>query len=339
MLGRVRRLAIRSSRRILAGVSKKSHVADGTIVLWSNFQPPPYGGANQFLLALKKALENRGYTVLKNDWQTPAEAHIFNAMSFDYSHLAQLRKLHPKAVFVHRIDGPMSRYRGTDPSENDDIIFGINEAMDATVFQSAYSLCGCRALGYQAVSPSIVRNAVDPELFHSKDRPERRENKKIRLLSTSWSDNPKKGRDIFAALDRTLDFDRYEYRFLGRCEGKFDNIQVVPPQPSEQVAQALRTADIFVFASAFESASNALIEALACGTPVVYLDSGGNREIVGPAGLAFKEASEIPKLLDTMAGNLDLFRQSISIPSINEIAGNYLTVIDSVRKPCAATSS
>lgn len=330
-LGRARRFALRGSRRLVS-VVRRSMPDCRTVIFWSNFRPPPYGGANQFLLALEKALARRGYTVLRNDWKTAAGAHLFNSMSFDYANLKQLRRLNPNAVFVQRVDGPISRYRGTDPNANDDIVFGINKLMDATVFQSAYSLCGCAELGYTPVAPSIVRNAVDPEIFHANGRSRCRKQGKIQLLSTSWSDNPRKGRDIFVALDQALDYDRYEYRFIGRCATNFKNIVSIDPMPSGQIADALREADIYIFASAFESASNALTEALACGTPVIYLDSGGNREIVGPSGLAFQHHREIPALLDRMAGNLGLFRDSISIPSIDEIAANYVDVIKDARR-------
>lgn len=333
--GRVRRLAIRGSRRLISSVRQGS-VDDGTIVFWSNFRPPPYGGANQFLLALEKALERRGYNVLRNDWRSPAGAHLFNSMSFDYTHIQQLRMLQPDAVFVQRVDGPISRYRGTDPAANDDIVFGINKLMNATVFQSAYSLCGCAELGYRPVLPSIVRNSVDPDIFHPGAGRERCSEVSIKegpikIVSTSWSDNPRKGRDIFAALDRLIDFARYDYRFIGRCEVDLSHITKFEPMPSERIADELRRADIFIFASAHESASNALTEALACGTPVIYLDSGGNREIVGAGGLAFRDATEVPLLLDRMAANLSLFRDSISVPSIDEIAANYIAVIENAR--------
>src|SRR5690606_38611864 len=128
--------------------------------------------------------------------------------------------------------------------------FGINRLMDATVFQSAYSLCGCAELGYRPVLPSIVRNSVDPDIFHPKSRRQRGSDESIRLVSTSWSDNPRKGRDAFVTFDRLIDFTRYEYRFIGRCGADFDNIRKVEPMSSERIADELRSADIFIFASA-----------------------------------------------------------------------------------------
>ena len=52
----------------------------------------------------------------------------------------------------------------------------------------------------------------------------------------------------------------------------------------ERVATLLNAADLFVLASRSEGWCNAIVEALACGCPVVATDVGGNREIVtGPA--------------------------------------------------------
>jgi len=49
---------------------------------------------------------------------------------------------------------------------------------------------------------------------------------------------------------------------------------------SDEVAQRLREADIFLHASHSEGISNAVLEAMACGLPVVCTDAGGMREAV-----------------------------------------------------------
>jgi glycosyltransferase involved in cell wall biosynthesis len=48
----------------------------------------------------------------------------------------------------------------------------------------------------------------------------------------------------------------------------------------QRVATLLNAADLFVLASRSEGWCNAIVEALACGCPVVVTDVGGNREIV-----------------------------------------------------------
>jgi glycosyltransferase involved in cell wall biosynthesis len=57
-----------------------------------------------------------------------------------------------------------------------------------------------------------------------------------------------------------------------------------------EVTEWLRAMDIFVLPSLSEALSNALMEAMACGCPVVASNVGGNPELVrnGETGLLFK---------------------------------------------------
>jgi colanic acid/amylovoran biosynthesis glycosyltransferase len=49
----------------------------------------------------------------------------------------------------------------------------------------------------------------------------------------------------------------------------------------EAIREVLRRSDIFLFSSLSEGISNAVLEAMACGVPVVTTDCGGMREVVG----------------------------------------------------------
>lgn len=86
-------------------------------------------------------------------------------------------------------------------------------------------------------------------------------------------------------------------------------------------------------ASEHEACSNALLEALSCGLPVLYLDDGANGELTRLGGLPFKQKEEALSQLDRIANNVDMFRRCIHVQSIEEIAGKYIelfkTVLDS----------
>ena len=47
------------------------------ISLWHEFHKPPYGGGNQFMLALKKGLEQRGVLVVTNTLSPKVDVHRF----------------------------------------------------------------------------------------------------------------------------------------------------------------------------------------------------------------------------------------------------------------------
>lgn len=71
--------------------------------------------------------------------------------------------------------------------------------------------------------------------------------------------------------------------------------------PSEQLRAPLSAADVFVLASRNEGWANVLLEAMACGLPVVATDVGGNREVVCDEALGrivpFGDAAELQQAL------------------------------------------
>ena len=105
-------------------------------------------------------------------------------------------------------------------------------------------------------------------------------------MATSWSDNPRKGADVLAWLDRHLDRDRFDLMFVGRLPARLEHIRTVGPLDSRALADVLRDADLYLAASRDDPCSNALLEALACGLPAAFRRSGGHPELVGDAGMA-----------------------------------------------------
>ena len=147
------------------------------------------------------------------------------------------------------------------------------------------------------------------------------------MVATSWSDNPRKGGDALAWLDRNLDHARYKVTFAGRAPGAFEHVRVVGPLDSEALADLLRTQDVYVAPSRDDPCSNALLEALACGLPAAYRDSGGHPELVGEGGLPFHDDEELGEVLERLVVELEERRAAISTRSIAWVADRYLEVL------------
>lgn len=62
--------------------------------------------------------------------------------------------------------------------------------------------------------------------------------------------------------------------------GLADHVRLAGPQPPEEVARWLAASDVFCLATSNEGRPNAVIEALACGVPVVTTRVGGNAELI-----------------------------------------------------------
>jgi len=303
-----------------------AHFNQADISIFHQFRPAPTGGGHQFMRALRDQFARMGLRVENNTISHTTRVCLFNSHNFDFDRLRQLRRAGCR--MVHRVDGPIDVYRGQDGGA-DRRIWQINQELaDTTIFQSNYSLQKHTELGLTFKSPSVIINAVDPQIFHPGERISFDRHRKIRLISSSWSDNPHKGGPIYKWIEENLDWNRFEYTFVGRASEQFEHIHQIPPQPSTQLANLLRQHDIYITASQHDPCSNALLEALSCGLPAIYLQSGGHPEIVGEAGLGFSDKEEILMLLDALVNEYQKRQAQISLLSLSEVANRYLTVME-----------
>jgi glycosyltransferase involved in cell wall biosynthesis len=278
------------------------------------------------MLALCKALRQRGVRIVENAFHPEIDVYLLNSIHFDVESFLSLSQKQ-KLPMVHRVDGPIYLIRGRD-RDLDEMIFEINaQFADYTIVQSTWTYERIIEMGYKPVNPVIVHNGVDPDIFESTGRISFDRERKVRLISSSWSENPRKGGPIYKWIEEHLDWDRFEYTFVGRASEPFARIHQIAPVPSERLADLLREHDIYITASANDPCSNALIEALACGLPALYLDDGGHPELVGYGGLGFKDVDDILSQLDALVENYALFQSLIQISSMEAVAEKYLKLL------------
>jgi glycosyltransferase involved in cell wall biosynthesis len=293
------------------------------LVIPYRFRRPPYGGSNQFLTALRGELSRRGLHVSDGRFGRTTRACLLHSYLVDVDRLAAA--IPQGCRVVHRVDGPIKLYRGTDDGADHEIA-EINSALArATVFQSQWSLEAHRELGIELRDPVVIPNAVDPSIFHPPT--ERSSAARVRVIATSWSDNPRKGAATFEALARASDPGRFEFTFVGRAPGSLDGVRQLAPLPSRELAVELRAHDVYVAPSVNEPCSNALLEALACGLPVLYRRSGSHAELVGEAGIGFDGDEDVAEQLSRLGAELEERRTAIRVTSLAEVADRYVEVL------------
>jgi glycosyltransferase involved in cell wall biosynthesis len=296
---------------------------DPDLAIVHRFRRGPYGGSNQFLTALRGELQARGLQVSDGAIGRRTRACLLHSYLVDID--AIRRSIHPDVRVVHRVDGPIELYRGRDDGADRKIV-EINRALAAaTIFQSHWSLEAHGERGLELREPAVIPNAVDPAIFFPpRERPRRA---RLRVIATSWSDNPRKGAGTFAALARAADPQRYEFTFVGRSSEPLDGVRSLAPLPSQQLAEELREHDLYVAPSLNEPCSNALLEGLSCLLPVLYRRSGSHAELVGDGGMGFDCDEDAPDQLDRLAQELDERRSAIRVPALAEVADRYLAVL------------
>ena len=321
-----------NARSLLSGLARRvrserdfhSSRSDGAdVAVFHEFHAPPYGGGNQFLLALVGELEGRGLAVETNRVSGQTPACLYNSFNFDFARLR--RFIRDDVRMVHRVDGPVGVYRGFDDG-TDRRIAKINELADVTILQSRFSLDKHVELGIELRNPIVVRNSVDPAIFHPSTQ-ERAPADRLRVITTSWSANPRKGAEILTWIDRNLDVDAFEVTFAGNTEQAFEHIRVVGALPSQPLADLLRAHDVYLATSRDDPCSNALLEGLACGLPAAFLRSGGHPELVGEGGIGFDEPDELPSVLTRLREELAERRARIHVPPLRDVADRYLDAL------------
>lgn len=284
------------------------------------FKDKPTGGGNQFLKPLKKYLYSMG---AYDENVATARVILFNSHQC-IGKVVKAKLNHPEKIFIHRIDGPMRLYNKMS-DKRDDIVFAANKYLaDATIFQSDWSRQQNHLLGLSKCRfETVVVNAPEPMIFNRRGKIPFSTQRRVRLIATSWSQNWKKGFDVYQWLDDNLDFDRYEMTFVGRSSVKFKNIRHISPVNSEQLSERLKNSDIFIIASQKDPCSNSLIEALHCGLPAIGLRDGGHPQIIGQGGETFSKPDEIPALLEKITKNYHKYQINIRNPSMEEVGKQY----------------
>ena len=280
----------------------------------------PTGGGNQFLKALKHQFTKKG---LYTEDPLHADIVLFNSHQ-NLGLVHQLREINLRAKFVHRLDGPMRLYNNMD-DQRDYMAYQMNsDYADAVIFQSEWSKQANIKLGLDisGKKDTVIHNAPDPGIFYPSDK--KQKNDKIRLIASSWSDNIRKGFLTYKYLDETLDFNKYEFFFMGRSPIAFKNIVSLGALTSQEVADELRKSDIFITASENDPCSNSLIEALSCGLPALALNSGGHPELVGQGGALFSKKEEIVNKLEDLCDNCINYQSNIKERTIEKVTDMYV---------------
>jgi glycosyltransferase involved in cell wall biosynthesis len=304
--------------------ARRQHV---DFAIFHEFAPSPSGGGNQSLRALMQEFVRRGVAVGVNMITPETRACLFNSFNFDAARLRILARRPEHVRMVHRVGAVTSLYRGQDDGTDAHVAELNREFADVTIAISYATIEMYRSIGIELVDPRVVYNPCDPGIFHPRGRISFERDRRTRIIACSWSPNPMKGGPTYHWLEENLDWDRYELTFVGNSSTEFSRLRHHQPMSSSELATLLRTQDIVLTATENDAYSNALVEALSCGLPAIYLDSGGSGEAVKEGGFAFRDKEEIPALLDRLVEEYELRQAAIALPTLEEIADAYLEIL------------
>jgi teichuronic acid biosynthesis glycosyltransferase TuaC len=151
-------------------------------------------------------------------------------------------------------------------------------------------------VGIEAEKVTVIRNGVDHSIFYPRDRAEARRRLGLasdsRIIITVGALVTVKGIDRLIDAMKLLSNESMKLYVIGEGPeraalesqiAKFeltDRVFLVGSRPQQDLAEWYSAADLFCLASSREGCPNVVIEAMACGTPVIAADVGGVRELI-----------------------------------------------------------
>ncbi|MEX2160728.1 MAG: glycosyltransferase family 4 protein [Anaerolineales bacterium] len=261
----------------------------------------PEGGGFYFLDHFASYLGEIGWDVtadLKGEYQVLFTNHWMTP----YRNIMQAIRRNPSVRIVQRIDGAAQNY-GRD-AEADLRQGRVNRIADLTIFQSEYARYSTREL-FPVISQDgpVIHNPVDLKMFSPEgDRQEF--HGKTRVACVTWSTNPYKGKKhVYEVAERNPAID---FVLCGSFEDapRLKNILRLGVLDRADLASALRSCQFMLTFSRNEACPNHVLEALACGLPVLFEDSGAMREVIGDCGL--------PVTVDSFARQVEALRPNLA---------------------------
>ena len=166
---------------------------------------------------------------------------------------------------------------------------------DGLIAVSAALKLALMGLGAAEERVEVLRNGVDTTLFHPLDRVAARGRLGLRrptLISVGLLVERKGHHRVIEAMRLLPDHDllilgeggeRARLEALIARHGLGDRVRLLGSRPHAELAWFYSAADALVLASSREGWANVLLEAMACGTPVVASPIPGNPEVVQSA--------------------------------------------------------
>jgi len=212
-------------------------------------------------------------------------------------------------------------------------------------------------LGVEAGKIAVIRNGVDRKVFYPRDRIEMRRklglDSESRIIITVGALVSLKGIDrLIDAMALMRDMNTKLY-VIGEgpqrdalqsriaSHGLADRVFLTGERPQSELAEWHSAADLFCLASHREGCPNVVIEAMACGLPVVASDVGGIGELISkrdygralPSAAADKFAEAIPAALKENWDRDEIAKAGCarSWPDVaNEVMSHYSEAIASL---------
>ena len=291
------------------------------ISIGSRLVDGPWGGGNLFVRNLTRILNQNGHEVVYNLEHNDIDGILLtdprgrqeSLSSFNHMDIERYIDLvNPNAIVVQRINECDER-KGTKGINN--LYLEASEIANKVVFVSEWLRSIYLEKGMDKEKTSVILAGANKEIFNDLNTEPWTGNYPIKLVTHHWSNHDNKGFDIYKKIDDMLVDPKWknkiQFTYIGNLNPnfKFLNTRAVSPLAGKELADELKSHNIYVTASINEPSGNHHIEAAQCGLPILYKNSGGIPEYCEGYGLSFDNDFELQ--LNNMINNYKDIRERL----------------------------
>ena len=244
----------------------------------------PWGGGNSFLKYFKKHT-SLNLTNEKDSNTILISGASKSSITAEKIELAKIKLFKEQGKkIIYRLDSLGQQSAGR--TDMDDLQLELAKLADGIIFQSEFCQRCFEEQGCKPKHKTVVLNGTDLEIF--KHAPQALNKDNIKVLACSWSPNLRKG---FAEMIELSEMKNMQLTFVGQWCKELSmpkTIIVKPPLEHKALAQEYAKSNILLFPARGEACPNTAVEALACGKPLLYRNSGGTPEVVKDLGIQIK---------------------------------------------------
>ncbi|MEQ9763814.1 glycosyltransferase [Streptococcus sp. ZJ151] len=186
----------------------------------------------------------------------------------------QYQKKYPKSIFTNFAIVKKNYELKKHLLTNKDITFVTPSKWLMDVLKSSY-------LANERIE--VIYNGINTEIFKPRKNSSK-DSDKITILGVANIWNKRKGLHHFNKLADDLP-SNFEIKIIGKMHSQEESIHprinyIERTDSSEKLAELYSNADVFVNTSNIDNFPTTIIEAQACGTPVITFDTGGSSESI-----------------------------------------------------------
>lgn len=306
------------------------------VAIGTEIREGPWGGGNAFANVLKNFLINEGHEVTTNLFDDDIDIVLITdprksaeTSSFDKSEVKKyIKYINSECVVFHRINECDER-KGTNYINK--FYIEANKVADVTIFVSNWLRLLYEKNGLKRENTYVIKAGADKKIFNRSNIKKYKNEETLKLVTHHWGTNPNKGFSVYQKIDQILDKYNekpfFTFKFIGNLPKNvnFKNIEVLEPVKHNEIGDILKNHHLYITASLFEPSGNHHIEAMQCGLPVLYINSGGTTEYCKDFGIEYNEAN-LEEKIRYAKENYDLYFNKLIDHQYNSetMCKNYL---------------